>query len=410
MTVAESEASLIPFETRLLKHQLSAWIKWHSKPDHHRFWIIKRTICLTNKRYISPLQRIAENFKDLDLASLEKIEAFSKAPWVPAATVIMCSRETAIKKGTNIDHLTPVAFTDGSARNNLLAIGVHWIGALQWPAVSRTISSPKILDPHAAELAAIDCAVSQLLYSVQQGSIRPPITIFSDSLGALQALRNPRPKSGQFLVTQITLKIHEINISNQTSVTLEWSPGHSHIPGNEMAHNLAQLATRKEATVSFSTSYPTLQSLVLENGRKMFLPPPSPWIKPQLGRFTHSLDKALPGKHTLVLYNGKPHIEAATLCQLRSGMCSSTSTSQELALLRQTSAAAGANQSPWTTFCLGAHYGPTRDKTFAKWQANSIGGVTYLLRSEGGQEKRKMGTGQSGNHPLRWSQLPPSSL
>lgn len=62
LTVAESEASLISFETRLLKQQLSSWIKWHSKPAHHSFWIINRTICLTNKRYISPLQRIAEFF------------------------------------------------------------------------------------------------------------------------------------------------------------------------------------------------------------------------------------------------------------------------------------------------------------------------------------------------------------
>lgn len=233
-TVAESEASLISFETRLLKQQLSSWIKWHSKPAHHHFWIIKRTICLTNKQYISPLQRIAEKFKDLDLASFEKIEAFSKTPWVPVAPIIICNRETAIKRATNIDPLTSVAFTDGSARNNLLGIGVHWRGALQWPAVSKTISCPKILDPHAAELVAIDCAISQLLYSVQQGGTKPPIIILSDSLGALQALRNPRPKSGQFLVTQITLKIHEINTSNQPKVSLEWSPG------NEIAHNLAQ--------------------------------------------------------------------------------------------------------------------------------------------------------------------------
>lgn len=43
----------------------------------------------------------------------------------------------------------------------------------------------------------------------------------SDSQRAFQALRNPYPKSGQFLITQITLKVHEINISSQTKVTLE---------------------------------------------------------------------------------------------------------------------------------------------------------------------------------------------
>ena len=88
-----------------------------------------------------------------------------------------------------------------------------------------------------------------------------------------------------------------------------------------MVHNLAQQATRIEVKGSWSALYPMLQSVALERGRKIFLPLPSPWINPLVGRFTHSFDKALPGKHTLQLYNGKSHVEAATLYQLRSGMC-----------------------------------------------------------------------------------------
>lgn len=152
---------------------------------------------------------------------MEKIEAFSKAPWVSAAPFIITSREDAIKKASNINSSMPVVITDGSARNILLGIGIHWDGALLWPADSKTISTPTTLDSHAAELFAIDCAVSQILHSVQCGGTGPPIIIFSDSQGTLQALRNPCPRSGQFLITQITLKIHEINLSNQTYVTLE---------------------------------------------------------------------------------------------------------------------------------------------------------------------------------------------
>ncbi len=55
LLIAESEATLTPLKSRLLKHQLLPWMKWHSKPAHHRFWKIKRTICITNKRFISPL-------------------------------------------------------------------------------------------------------------------------------------------------------------------------------------------------------------------------------------------------------------------------------------------------------------------------------------------------------------------
>lgn len=90
---------------------------------------------------------------------MEKIEAFSKAPWVSAAPFIITSREDAIKKASNINSSMPVVITDGSARNNLLGIGIHWDGAL-WPADSKTISTPTTLDSHATELFAIDCAVS----------------------------------------------------------------------------------------------------------------------------------------------------------------------------------------------------------------------------------------------------------
>ncbi len=80
LLVAESEASTVPLDCRLLKSQLTTWVKWYSKPQTNQFWKIKRTIDLSNKRWISPLQKIAEKFKDLDLAQLEKIEAFVKAP------------------------------------------------------------------------------------------------------------------------------------------------------------------------------------------------------------------------------------------------------------------------------------------------------------------------------------------
>lgn len=170
---------------------------------------------------------------------MEKIEAFSKATWIVAALVVIASREDAIKKATTLDPFLPVTFTDGSVQNDRLGIGMHWRGSIKWPEISRTISTPKTMDAHAAKPVAIDLAVSKLLYSIQCGGTGPPITIFTDSQGALQALRNLHARSGQFLLTQITLKVHEINTSNRSFVTLEWSPDHSHIPGNDRAHRLA---------------------------------------------------------------------------------------------------------------------------------------------------------------------------
>ena len=213
-------------------------------------------------------------------------------------------------------------FTNGFSQNNAIGIGIKWAGSLRWPNISKTISTPQRLGPYAAELVALDTAVSHILASIQGGGTGPPITVFSDCKSALQALNNPYPKSGQFLITQITLKVHEINMSQRSQVSFQWSPGHSEIPGNEQAHKLAQDATTViPVHVDDPPLYPLLQSVALDEGRRLYLAPPPPWVKPPTGKFTHRIDKALPGKHTETLYKGRSKVEAGVLCQLRSGMC-----------------------------------------------------------------------------------------
>lgn len=101
--VAELKASIAPLERQFLIFQLTTWVKWHSKPSVHWFWKIKRTIDLSNKRWISLLQKIAEKFKVLDLTGLEKIEAFVKAPWVLPVPVHIFDKEEAILRAKNLD-------------------------------------------------------------------------------------------------------------------------------------------------------------------------------------------------------------------------------------------------------------------------------------------------------------------
>ena len=193
---------------------------------------------------------------------------------------------------------------------------------MKWPNVSTTISTPQRLNPYAAELVALDTAVSHILASIQGGGSGPPITVFSDCKSALQVLNNPYPRSGQFLVTQITLKVYEINISQQSQISFEWSPGYSEILGNDRAHKLAQDATTVTSVdIESLPPYALLQSVALEEGQRLSLTPALPWVKPSTGKFTHRIDKALPGKHTKTLYTGRSNVEAGILCQLRSGMC-----------------------------------------------------------------------------------------
>ncbi len=113
------------------------------------------------------------------------------------------------------------------------------------PPVSLTISSTKRLNVHFSKLAATDAGVSQLLQLANMHALPPEITIFTDSLGALQALQKPEQQSSQSVDCNITYNTHKIETlpSKTYEIQLQWCPGHSKVIENEMAHYLATQST-----------------------------------------------------------------------------------------------------------------------------------------------------------------------
>ncbi len=76
-------------------------------------------------------------------------------------------------------------------------------------------------------------------------ALPPEITIFTDSLGALQALQKPRQQSGQSVLCNITYNTHTIEtlLSKTYNIQLQLCSGHSKIIENEMAHYFATQST-----------------------------------------------------------------------------------------------------------------------------------------------------------------------
>ena len=74
--VAEFEAGIEPANSRHHNQQRSAWAKRPTKPKSHRFWKAKNALCVSNKRWISPLQKIAQQFEKLDLSNIENIGGY----------------------------------------------------------------------------------------------------------------------------------------------------------------------------------------------------------------------------------------------------------------------------------------------------------------------------------------------
>ena len=86
---------------------------------------------------------------------------------------------------------------------------------------------------------------------------------------------------------------------------LQWSPDHEKITKNMKAHRLAQSATRPKA-LSPTLENPIMLYLILKRRAIILVPRPDPkmlFCKAKVGRFIKFFDKALPGKHTKIIYN-----------------------------------------------------------------------------------------------------------
>ncbi|KAI3055354.1 hypothetical protein CBS147353_11340 [Aspergillus niger] len=99
---------------------------------------------------------------------------------------------------------------------------------------------------HAAEVIGIFYAISLALKTARPGptTATPPenetATILCDNT-ALQAIRNPRNKSGQRIIYAILQAASELK-ARGIPLRLQWIPGHSDIPGNDAADKLAKRA------------------------------------------------------------------------------------------------------------------------------------------------------------------------
>ena len=327
LVIAEAEAGLERISTRLHRQYITTWVKLHSKSKTHRFWKIKKALGdLRNQVWISPLQKIARICQNIIPGNLEYIQPFTKAPWISPVEVHLLDKEKAIEEASII--LPTSVFTSASSRNNLIGVGICWFGVssmvpLNKPAesISITIATAKELNVHAGELTAIQLTVSRLLFMVMMESCQLQVTVFSSSQGALKALQKPCQQSGQFIINRIITEAHMINASGKASVRFQWSPGHSDISGNDLAHTLAQQATEVGQSVSSMYNQPVLQTTALRIAKQIQSPKDESFNNPKTGRFTKVIDKALPGKHTRLLYDKKPHSRASILCQLRSGIC-----------------------------------------------------------------------------------------
>lgn len=121
-----------------------------------------------------------------------------------------------------------------------------------------------------------------------------------------------------FLAKEIPVKVQKLS-EKGILCKLKWSPGHAKIPGNMGAHSLTQLATSpKHYLLPLESLFCFTQ---YSNREQIHYYQDPTQNQAKVGRFIKSFDKALLGKHTNIIYNGRTKKQSQILCQLRTGIC-----------------------------------------------------------------------------------------
>ncbi|CAD0029207.1 unnamed protein product [Aureobasidium pullulans] len=268
LDVAVLEAGIPSLRQRLHEQTLRFWISIQKLEASHIHAKLAKTKPI--KRFNSPLRKAAALFKELHANRAEKIPAIGCEPWSPKAHIHILEKEAA-KLATAEEPGTIDFYTDGSVRNGRAGVGI-WTSA--WEA-SRTTRRAEETNVHLTELEAIWMAIK----GIPQGNNRSvKIRVFSDS------------------------------------------QSHEGIRGNERANELAQKATEVTSSMPDPTDKVPISAIYARAKAMEFKPESQEFYGATTGKHLQKIDKALPGKHTIRLYNALNRTAAAILVQLRTNI------------------------------------------------------------------------------------------
>jgi hypothetical protein len=312
VAIAESEASIRTVVERHWNRATKLWVNFHTLPKVHP---LSKLNTKALRRFVSPLQKIAQAHHSTPMDGMEIIKAYAIAPWEPRLPAVIESEPDKATRLANDARGMRIA-TSSSERKGIVGAGVAiddtlGIAAPREPTTcSITLGPREEQNPYTAELVAMAIAMRRL----PQNMIGRQITILTSNQGALLAASQPRHQSGQTSIEDIYEVIQRLR-KGGNSVSMVWMPAQGSPRLAKRAKEAARRATQDGQTPQ--RRYQQAKSTILNRSK---ITSGARILPSGIGRYSKEMDTALPGKHTRILYDALKRKEASVLAQLRTGM------------------------------------------------------------------------------------------